>query len=259
ARSTSRRKARGCSTACSMAAWRRWWRTSPSSASSRRRTSPNCASCCRNSTMNDLPMPSLESLAMDWVARGWLALLAFTAAVLVVAALRRPCRRWFGAERAFQLWLLPLLVLLASQLPHAAASPTPLPPLVYTITSAVGATVPRAGAAGGFAWNAIALLLWLVGLIAVLVFAAMAQRRYREHLRGATPVTDVAASRPVLRAAGAGVGPALVGAWHSRIVLPADFAERYDVVEQQLILAHESAHARRGDGWWCLFAQLLTA
>lgn len=204
-------------------------------------------------------MSSLESWAVVWVARGWLALLAFTAAVLVVAAVRKPCRRWFGAERAFQLWLLPPLALLASQLPHMEAAPAPLPPLVYAIAAAVAAAPPRVGAAGGFDWRAGALLLWLAGLVAVLVFAAVTQRRYLDRLRGAMPMPGASARRPVLLAAGTWVGPALVGAWRSRIVLPADFHERYDAAEQALILAHESAHARRGDGWWCLLAQVFAA
>lgn len=209
--------------------------------------------------MNDLRVPGLESLAAAWAARGWLALLAFTAAVLLVAALRRPCRRWFGAARAFQLWLLPPLTVLASQLPHAVASTAPLPPLVYTITSAVGTATPHADAAGGFDWHIVALLLWLAGMAVVSVFAVVAQRRYRAQLHGATPMAGALASRPVLRAASVGVGPALVGAWRSRIVLPADFHDRYDSTEQELILAHEAAHARRGDGWWGLFAHVLVA
>jgi beta-lactamase regulating signal transducer with metallopeptidase domain len=59
-------------------------------------------------------MSSIDALVTAWIARGWLALLAFTAAVLVVAALRKPCRRLFGTERAFQLWLLPPLAVLAA-------------------------------------------------------------------------------------------------------------------------------------------------
>jgi len=209
--------------------------------------------------MNDLHLPGLASLAAAWAARGWLALLAFTAAVLVVAALRRPCRRVFGAQRAFQLWLLPPLALLASQWPHGATASRPLPPLVYTITSVAGATAAPADAAGSFDWRIPALLLWLAGLACVLVAAAAAQHRYRLRLRGAVPLADAPACRPVLCAAGVDVGPALVGAWRSRIVLPADFRERYDAGEQALILAHESAHARRGDGWWNLCAQVLVA
>ena len=64
-----------------------------------------------------------EFLAVDWLGRGWLLLLAFTVGVLLVAALRKPCRHLFGTERAFQLWLLPPLAMLASQLPHAALAP----------------------------------------------------------------------------------------------------------------------------------------
>jgi beta-lactamase regulating signal transducer with metallopeptidase domain len=154
---------------------------------------------------------------------------------------------------------LPPLALLASQLPHVAVSPTPLPPLVYTIASAVGATVPHADAGGHLDWRTVALSLWLAGLAVVLVSATAAQRRYRRRLRGATPMAGMPALRPVLRAATADVGPALVGAWRSCIVLPADFHQRYDVTEQALILAHEDAHAHRGDGCWCLFAQMLVA
>lgn len=209
--------------------------------------------------MNELHLPGLAPLAAAWATRGWLALLAFTAAVLFVAALRKPCRRGFGAERAFQLWLLPPLVLLASQLPHVAAASAALPTLVYTITSAAGAVAPQARVANGFNWRVGAMLLWLAGGAAVFALAALAQRAYRRRLRGATPMADARSRRPVLRATRADVGPALVGAWRSRIVLPADFAERYDTTEQALILAHEDAHAQRGDGWWCLFAHAFVA
>ncbi|BFI96902.1 MAG: hypothetical protein RSP_24120 [Rhodanobacter sp.] len=209
--------------------------------------------------MSDLRMPVLEPLALAWAAHGWLALLAFTAAALLVAVLRRPCRRGFGAERAFQLWLLPLLAVLASQLPHAVAAPAPLPPLVYAVTSAVTASLPAAGSAHGFDVRVAAMLLWLAGLLSALVLAAVAQHRYHRRLQGATPLPQASLRWPVWRAADADIGPALVGAWRSRIVLPADFHERYDATEQALILAHESAHARRGDGWWSLLAHALLA
>ncbi len=69
-----------------------------------------------------------ELAAIDWLGRGWLLLLAFTVAVLLVAALRKPCRHLFGTERAFQLWLLPPLAMLASQLPQGGAKgPAALP------------------------------------------------------------------------------------------------------------------------------------
>jgi hypothetical protein len=52
-------------------------------------------------------------------------------------------------------------------------------------------------------------------------------------------------------------GPLLVGLPRPRIVLPVDFAERYDPAEQAAVLAHERLHARRGDLWWNALAALL--
>ncbi len=203
---------------------------------------------------------SSELAAIDWLGRGWLLLLAFTVAVLAVAALRKPCRRLFGTERAFQLWLLPLLAVLASQLPHAAnADRAPLPALVYAVTSAVGANPAIAAAPATIDWRDGAALAWLAGIVVSLMLAALAQLRYRSRLRGATPMADALLTWPVLRAVYADVGPALVGAWHVRIVLPADFEHRYDDAERALIIAHEAMHARRRDGWWCLVARSVAA
>lgn len=205
-------------------------------------------------------MSSIDALIAVWASHGWLALLAFTVAVLVVAALRKPCRRLFGTERAFQLWLLPPLAVLASQLPHAAgAERTTLPALVYAITSA-GAALPVPDASGAeFDWRGGLALVWLAGAAVMVLLGLLAQWRYRQRLSGAKQLLVPSSRWPVLLAASASVGPAVVGAWRCRIVLPADFERRYDRVEQALILAHEMAHARRRDGCWCLLAQCLAA
>ncbi|SEJ30946.1 M56 family metallopeptidase [Frateuria terrea] len=187
-----------------------------------------------------------------------LLLLVCTGALACVAVLRRPCRRWFGAGNAFLLWVLPPLAMLASQLPH-----TP---------------ITGGGGLSGVAWIAIAATdhwspayspgmdpadvlrwIWLLGAATSLVRAAVAQAGYRRGLRGATRLKGLALPWPVLRATGVATGPALVGAWFPRIVVPADFALRYTDEEQALILAHEAMHARRRDGWWSLLAQLLVS
>jgi beta-lactamase regulating signal transducer with metallopeptidase domain len=210
--------------------------------------------------MNSIELAGMDGIGIDWLGRGWLLILAFTATVLVVAALRKPCRRLFGTERAFQLWLLPPLALLASQLPHAADAPsTMLPPMVFAITSAAAALPAHATAASVIDWRIFAAALWLSGMFVSLWLAAVAQSRYRTRLHGASVVDGLCSPRLVLRARGTDVGPALVGAWRSRIVLPADFEQRYDAMEQALVLAHEVAHARRRDGWWCLLARILAA
>ncbi|HEV7122422.1 MAG TPA: M56 family metallopeptidase [Rhodanobacter sp.] len=114
-----------------------------------------------------------ELAAIDWLGRGWLLLLAFTVAVLLVAALRKPCRRLFGTERAFQLWLLPPLAMLASQLPHGAATtPAMLPTVVYSITAATQALPVHAATLDALDWRALALLVWASGALACLFLAA---------------------------------------------------------------------------------------
>jgi beta-lactamase regulating signal transducer with metallopeptidase domain len=207
-------------------------------------------------------MISIEAIAATCLADGWRLLLAFTVAILCVALLRRPCRRLFGAQRACQLWLLPPLAMLASQWPHAVASVStdaPLPALVYLITSAAVAPSAHGGVVVIHGWQIAILCMWALGIALVSCRAMVAQRRYRDGLRDATPVTDTLTSMLLLRAAQQDVGPALVGAWKPRIVIPADFERRYDVVERGLILAHERMHARRCDGFGCLVAQMILA
>ena len=205
-------------------------------------------------------MNSIELAGVDWLGRGWLLILAFTAAVLVAAALRKPCRRLFGTERAFQLWLLPPLAMLTSQLPHAAAAPvTVWSAMVSTVTSAAILSPMPVASMHAADWRAWVVVLWLAGIAASLLLAVRGQARYRRRLHGAISMGGVVSHCPVLRATTVDVGPALVGAWRSRIVLPADFEQRYSDVEQALILAHEAMHARRRDGWWCLLGRTVAA
>lgn len=207
-------------------------------------------------------MTSIDASAASFLAHGWQLLLAFTVATLCAALLRRPCRRWFGARRACQLWLLPLLAMLASQWPHFATgvdAGAPLPALVYLLTSAAVMPSAHGGVATIHGWRSAVMCLWVLGIVLVCFRAMLAQRRYRERLHDATPVTGGSTSAPLLRAAQPDVGPALVGAWRPRIVVPADFERRYDVVERALILAHERMHARRRDGLASLVAQIVVS
>ena len=195
----------------------------------------------------------------EWLSRLWLAQLAFTMASVAVLLLRRPCRRWFGAERAFQLWLLPPLALSISQLPHASTPVSSAPTLVYTVATAGGALPAMAERAGsGMHAGDLLLAVWGLGVAIVAASGWLLQRRYRRCLHGARRCDESSSRWPVWIAASADIGPALVGAWRPRIVLPADFDTRYDARDQALILAHEQAHAQRRDGIWslCAFATL---
>lgn len=203
-------------------------------------------------------MNSLESLTEGWSEHVWPQLLAFTLAIAVVLVLRRPCRRVFGAERSFQLWWLVPSTMLASQLPHADGMRIVVLPAIVHGMTAVG-TWHTNVMERGTTWQACLLVAWLVGVMLTLSGAMLAQHRYRVRLRGATRVTHADMPWPLWRAATAGIGPAMVGAWRPRIVVPVDFDSRYDKVERALILAHECMHARRRDGWWSLCAQVLIA
>lgn len=199
---------------------------------------------------------SVDGASVDWLGHGGLLLPTFSAAVVCVALLRRPCRRWFGAECAFALWLLPPLAMLAGQLPHMARSATGV--FSSAVLVAVSAVDTDAGAPGAavLKWHAFVAWVWLAGTVASLALAAVAQARYGARLRGAAPLAGMVLPWPVLRAPDPGLGPALAGAWRPRIVVPGDFEARYDADERALILAHEAMHARRRDGWWRLLAQL---
>ncbi|MEI7036131.1 M56 family metallopeptidase [Fulvimonas yonginensis] len=197
---------------------------------------------------------SIDPSGVDWLGRSWRAVLAFTVAVPCVALLRRPCRRLFGAEHAFALWLLPPLAVLAGELPHATAS-------TNAWSSALAATLPSrlplaTAQVPALAWQAAAAWLWLAGAVASLALAAWAQARYCANLRRAVPLAECSLAWPVLRADSPCIGPALVGALRPRIVVPADFGERYAADERALVLAHEAMHARRRDGWWSLMARV---
>ncbi len=207
-------------------------------------------------------MNSIEAVAAISLAQGRRLVLAFTVATLCVALLRRIFRRLFGAQRAYHLWLLPPLAMLASQWPHVAPgadAAAPLPALVYQITSAGAASSAGGTMADSHGWRVAILCLWALGLLLVAWRAVRMQRRYRDALRGAMPVSDPSSSALLLRARQPDVGPALVGAWRTRIVIPADFETRYDPLERTLILAHERIHARRRDGLWCLGALMTQA
>ncbi len=193
----------------------------------------------------------------DWLSHGWLATLALTLGLGAVALLRHACRRLFGAELAALLWVVPPLAVVVACLPHAVAAPLAnLPPVVVQIASAPGPLMNVAHTSTpGHSLPWFMAMAWLAGVTGVSLVAVMSQRRYRHRLRSALPMHGATLPWPVLQATHADMGPALVGAWRPRIVLPADFDHRYEPAERALILAHEAMHARRHDGWWCLIGQ----
>ena len=175
------------------------------------------------------------------------ATLASSAAMALVLLLRRPLRHAFGAGVAYAAWALVPLVMLATLLP---AAPAPLQTVVVpmaapTFAAIDGAVAWRADTFAAWPW----LLAWAIG--AALSASLLVRRQWR--FRRAIGPLHARADGLLQSDASRGL-PAVVG-WRPRIVLPADFDQRFDAAERTLVLAHERVHLRRGD----VPAQLLLA
>ncbi|WP_420141511.1 M56 family metallopeptidase, partial [Sphingomonas sp.] len=187
----------------------------------------------------------------------WLveAMIASTVLMLVVLALRGPVAARFGARAAYLLWLLPVLRLALPRLPHAP-EPIKAMPIRFDFThlANIQPTLPapvEAVAATGPDWGLIAIALWLGGA-AVFLFRELG--RHRRFLHTALRRSDhgFMLGSVAVRRSRAVRGPLATGLIRRFILLPEDFARRYNAEEQRLALAHELAHHQRGD----LFANL---
>jgi beta-lactamase regulating signal transducer with metallopeptidase domain len=141
-------------------------------------------------------------------------------AILLVLTLRAPMRRLFGAERAYRLWLM---------------APAAITGALFNVSKGVAASSGEGLGVSARLWlargdhHAVVLIVWLLGVAASLILAAWSQGRF-------------------LAAAKAGrAGPAAVGVFHARLVLPSDFTARFNPDERRLVIAHERAHIERLD------------
>jgi len=181
--------------------------------------------------------------------------LALAAAVLLVLALRKPVRTAFGARSAYGLWLAAPLSILALLVPARTVilplepvrpAPTAIVRAPAQATASIAASVkaPQGSAPTLVArLPEAALAVWILVALAALAVQAERQRRFVRALGRLSATGEpglVRSDRP-------GVGPAVIGAVVPRVVLPADFAERFSPEEQTLILAHEKNHLAVGD------------
>lgn len=172
-----------------------------------------------------------------------------SAALILVLLLRTPLRRGFGARAAYALWLLVPLALLVTLLPAPERNLVPMRVAPVIVPADVTAT---ASGSAALAWPGLLLAAWLAGVLLLVIDAWRAQRRYRRALGVLRQRDD-----GCLQSEGVRAGPAVFGLLRPRIVLPADFEQRYDHDERELVLAHERVHLRRGDLWINLAALAL--
>jgi beta-lactamase regulating signal transducer with metallopeptidase domain len=177
--------------------------------------------------------------------------LAAGAAILVVLALRTAMRRIFGARVAYALWLIVPAAALSVLLParpipvqsyfKATATPFQPPPAAADLTGWIEKPISMNVPVDP---SSLIALVWLIGAVFALVLLALRQRAFIISLGRLTRER----SKPrALRAEVAGIGPALVGAFFPKLLLPSDFETRFDKLERDVVLAHEDVHLRNRD------------
>lgn len=188
-------------------------------------------------------------MASEIAAKLLLLTLALTLALALVLLLRLPLRKWLGPGLAYSAWALIPLVLGAAMLPARLAPVAVLrmPATAANLPQMMHAMAPRPDQA----WPIVAVVLWLGGGA---FFASCLWRQHRSFIAELGPLTN---QHGIHYAESAACGPALIGIWQPRIIVPADFEQRYGLEEQKLIVAHERAHLQRADAGANLLCALL--
>lgn len=182
-----------------------------------------------------------------------------TLGLLLVLLLRRPLRNAFGASPAFALWALPPLFCLLPWLPKTPLSTTlPLLRVMPDSAAALSTGMPETIATLGMG------ALWLAGVAACVVrllvyYVHLLRQAHRPDAATATALMPMLQGVSPQRIRIAEQGPAVLWALRPRLLLPADFLQRFDAGERACVLHHELTHLRRGDAWWSLIAELMLA
>jgi len=167
--------------------------------------------------------------------------------MLLVLAVRKPVASLFGAEWAYALWLLPVLVPLLPPLP----SLTPAPVFTLLLPPVGGGGAPAEVPTGSGGWLLLLLALWGGGAAVFAIWQQSTYSAFMLHLgpQGRTAVPPSYGGIKVVES-DAVEGPVALGIFNRRIVVPVDFGTRYSAAEQRLALEHELIHHRRLDLVW---------
>ncbi len=171
-----------------------------------------------------------------------------TIAIGVVLIGRAPLRRFAGASLAYASWsLIPIAIVafvIAKNLPTARFGltiPSAMQAPAISVSSAESAS--RIGFDAALGWLAV----WFIGMCVAAIWFAIRQYRFVHSFGSLARDDTMPTTTPLFRAAETSTGPLVLGLFRPRIVIPADFYERYSEAEQRLVIAHELAHVRRGD------------
>ncbi len=179
------------------------------------------------------------------------ALIASALLMALVLLVRAPVRRAFGPGVAYALWALPALRLILPAMPSGwrEAAATPITRAGETITIFVTAPAGSAVAAStpALSWlGPVSLGLWGAGAAAFLTWHLTAHAGFCRRIMARGRIVDTIDGIDVVES-DAAPGPVAFGLLRRRVAFPGDFADRYDVDERELALAHELGHHARGD------------
>lgn len=164
-------------------------------------------------------------------------ILATALLMIIILIVRKPVARHFGPRVAYALWLLPAMRAILPPMPDAFVS------LQGEVMQSLSSPFSQSTVAD---ISIVVLLIWVLGASAFFIWHSVAYSRFAGHLRAsAAPMFDdgtikVARSREV-------VAPLAFGLVEKAVIVPQDFAQRYDGREQHFAIGHELSHHRRGD------------
>ncbi len=159
--------------------------------------------------------------------------------LVLLVATQKHLLKQFGPRTTYALWAtVPMLLLVGISTPLIPALANAQPLQRYQV-----GVQQLTGAASNINWL---LWLWLSGVAFCIGFILLSYASSRALFNRAKPV-HVLTSSVSCRQADCDAGPYISGLLSPYIVLPADFFQRFDPTQQQLILQHELTHWRRGD------------
>lgn len=155
--------------------------------------------------------------------------IAAAVAVAIVLMARGWVRRHSGAHAAYLLWAIVPVAMLATLVPARTVVIEAPATLLASRDFENAAILARPDTDWiGMASSALPWL-WTAGFAAMAIWLLLGQSRFLGDVKRGT------------------AGPAVVGLLRPHIVIPSDFGGRFEVREQELILAHEHFHLARQD------------
>ncbi|MDK2770448.1 MAG: M56 family metallopeptidase [Sphingomonas sp.] len=192
------------------------------------------------------------------IAWGIWTLLASSALMVLVIAIRAPVRRWLGPRLSYYLWALPTIRMILPPLPlHGPEA------LLAKQTSSFGTSILFIGPRGALdsslepglsSIGTTLFAVWLAGAAVLLSTYAIRYFVFCSRLR--REGAEIGSLGRVSIVAADIEGPLSFGVFRRFIVVPCTFARDYDADERDLVFAHEIAHHLRGDliaNWVSLF------